>query len=147
MVPLRLVIGLVCAALVLLAFSLASDTDPWPDGVATTGRVVSIQDRWSKSGGSALIWYEVDGTSYERWLPDVADHGRLSAGDPYLLEYRADDPTDARGVAANRDDVVFARHARWAGIVVLAVAVLLVRLLWREEPPRSSPRRERREDS
>ena len=142
----RVVLVLAVAAVGLIAFSVFADTGPWPDGMTTPGRVVSVQDRWLKSGGSASVSYEVDGVPYERWFPDVAEHGRVAVGDEYLLEYRAGDPLNARGMVANRDDWALATPAMWAGVgmAILAAGAVIIRLFWRQQPePEPKPRRAR----
>ena len=148
-VPLRFGLGLVLIATLLLAMASFGDTGPWPDGATTTGQVTYVQDRWSSRGGSARVTYEVDGIRYERWLPDFDEQGRVQVGDPYLLEYKTGDPTQARGVAANRDDIVFGEAAFWSGLAAafLAVGVVVLHLAWREPPDDPSdgpaPRRAR----
>lgn len=135
--PFRIGLGLAAIAIVLLAIAWSGGTGPWPDGVTTTGRVAYVQDRWSPKGGSARVTYQVDGTVFERWLPDSADQGRVTVGDPYVLEYRAGDPTEARGVAANHDDIEFQQLAAWLGVAaaILAVAAAVVtHRLWRQQP-------------
>lgn len=147
-VPLRVGLTLAAVAILLLALAWGGDTRPWPDGVATTGRVVQVESRWSRDGGSALVAYRVRGTAYERWLPDVTEQGRVGAGDPYLLEYKTEDPTAARGVAANRDDSRFLPITYWSGLIAafLAVAAVAARWLGRDQPgspPTPAPRRSR----
>lgn len=149
MVPLRVALGLTAIAVFLLSLTLSNNTEPWPDGVTTTGRVVYVQERWLKSGGSARVSYEVGEARFERWLPDFADQGPVEVGDPYLLEYRAEDPLEARGVAANRDDAEFRRVTSWSAMAagILALVAVLLHWLWRDQPTSSSrapqPRRSR----
>lgn len=148
-VPLRVGLGFAAVAILLLAMASTSDTRPWPNGVTTTGRVLYVQSPWSTKGGSARVTYRVDGADLERWLPDFAEQGRVAVGDPYLLEYRTDDPTEARGVAANRDDAELQPIVAWSGVTasVLAVAAVLMHYLGPKRPPSSSdppaPRRSR----
>lgn len=130
MVPLRVGLGLAAIAVFLIGLTLFNNTKPWPDGVTTTGRVVYVQERWVKSGGSARVAYEVGGARFERWLPDFADQGPVAVGDPYLLEYRGEDPLEARGVAANQDDAELRSVTYWSAIAAGVLALMAVLLHW-----------------
>lgn len=96
-IPLRFGVVLAAVAVLLLGIAKTGDTGSWPDGQTIQGRVVYVQNRWSKNSGSARVTYVVDGVVYERWLPDFGEQGPVKVGDPYLLEYRAADPSEARG--------------------------------------------------
>lgn len=140
-VPLRFSLVLAAVSVFLLGLVQIGDTGPWPDGKTTQGRVVFVQDRWPSKGGSAWVTYEVNGVGYERWLPDFDEHGHVQVDDAYLLEYRAADPSQARGVEANRDDAGREPVVLGLGLASAALAVVAVsaHFLWREPMDGSTP--------